>query len=64
MKRWWCVLSLSLVPALSMHAAGPLASPWDSHPVTATKAPYTCPEPAHLPVDFVTDGFYAAKTRS
>ena len=42
-----------------MHAAGPLASPWDSHPVTATKAPYNCPEPAHLPVDFVTDGFYA-----
>ena len=37
----------------------PLHSPWDSHPVQATKATYICPAPAHLPVDFVTDGFYA-----
>lgn len=59
MKRWWCVLSLLFVPAFPMHAAGPLLSPWDSHPVTPTKAPYVCPEPARLPVDFVTDGFYA-----
>ncbi|HEX3570647.1 MAG TPA: alginate lyase family protein [Acidobacteriaceae bacterium] len=59
MKQWWCVLWLWFVPALVLHAAGPLVSPWDSHSVTPTNAPYDCPEPAHLPVNFVTDGFYA-----
>lgn len=39
--------------------AAPLRSPWDGHPVKTTSAPYTCPVPAHLPVDFVTNGFYA-----
>jgi len=36
-----------------------LRSPWDAHPVKSTSAPYACPAVAHLPVDFVTDGFYA-----
>jgi hypothetical protein len=27
--------------------------------MTTTNAPYARPAPAHLPVDFVTDGFYA-----
>jgi poly(beta-D-mannuronate) lyase len=53
------VLSLSFVAVIPIHAAGPLISPWDTHRVTPTEAPYDCPEPAHLPVDFVTDGFYA-----
>ena len=39
--------------------AAPLHSPWDANPVRTTNAPYDCPSPAHLPVDFVTDGFYA-----
>jgi poly(beta-D-mannuronate) lyase len=42
-----------------MRAAGPLASPWDAHPISPSHAIYQCPEPTHLPVDFVTDGFYA-----
>ena len=41
-------------------AVAPLHSPWDAHPVQTTAAPYPCPAPTHLPVDFVTDGFYAA----
>jgi len=39
--------------------SGSLRSPWDGAPVKAMEAPYTCPAVAHLPVDFVTDGFYA-----
>jgi poly(beta-D-mannuronate) lyase len=50
------LFALSAVP---LHGAGRLISPWDAHPVNTTKAPYECPEPAHLPIDFVTDGFYA-----
>jgi len=40
--------------------AAPLHSPWEAHTVKATNAPYACPPSAHLPVDFVTDGFYAS----
>ncbi len=36
-----------------------LLSPWTAHPITATSAAYACPSTSHLPVDFVTDGFYA-----
>ena len=39
--------------------AAPLHSPWDAQSVRPTGAPYICPVPAHLPADFVTDGFYA-----
>ena len=60
MKRWWFVLSVSLLSALPIYAAGSLVSPWDAHPISPTKAPYSCPEPTTLPADFVTDGFYAA----
>lgn len=38
--------------------AAALRSPWDGVAVKATGAPYDCPAVAHLPVDFVTDGFY------
>lgn len=37
----------------------PLVSPWQTHPVVETKTSYSCPAPAHLPVNFVTGGFYA-----
>jgi poly(beta-D-mannuronate) lyase len=54
------VLTLSsLLPVASMHGAGRLVSPWDAHPITPSQVAYECPEPAHLPADFVTDGFYA-----
>jgi len=36
-----------------------LRSPWDGVAVKSTDAPYDCPAVEHLPVDFVTDGFYA-----
>jgi poly(beta-D-mannuronate) lyase len=48
----------ALLPACAY--AAPLRSPWDSHKVAVTQAPYSCPPIAHLPVDFVTDGFYAS----
>lgn len=35
-----------------------LRSPWDGVAVKSTDAPYDCPAVVHLPVDFVTDGFY------
>lgn len=60
MRRLWLVFTLSsLLPGALMHAAGPLVSPWDAHPITHSQVAYQCPEPAHLPVDFATDGFYA-----
>ena len=60
MRRLWLVFMLSsLLPGASMHGAGPLVSPWDGNPITPSQVAYQCPEPAHLPVDFATDGFYA-----
>ena len=37
---------------------GPLRSPWDSHPVAATDAPYNCPAAPSLPHDFATNSYY------
>jgi len=57
--------SLSLVVGLSLAATGvavgqsALRSPWDLQPVKLTAAPYTCPEPIHLPAALTTDGFYS-----
>jgi len=53
------ILFLAALQSASLLIAAPLRSPWDGHPVHPTNAPYTCPATAHLPVDFVTDGFYA-----
>jgi poly(beta-D-mannuronate) lyase len=36
-----------------------LQSPWDGSPVKATEKPYTCPAVVPLPVDFVTNNYYA-----
>jgi len=47
-----------MLVAAHSHAA-PLRSPWDAHPVAQTTAPYACARIPRLPVDFVTDGFYA-----
>ena len=40
-------------------AGGVLRSPWDGVRVKVAEVEYVCPAVAHLPVDFVTDGFYA-----
>jgi poly(beta-D-mannuronate) lyase len=49
---------LAMCAGSHAHGAG-LRSPWDSSPVTATETPYRCPAVVPLPVDFVTNGFYA-----
>lgn len=55
------------LPALALVCAGlcsitfgktALQSPWDSHPVTATDSPYTCPAVPQLPHDFATNSYY------
>ena len=51
--------ALLITAASSSASAARLRSPWDSHAVKSTDASYDCPPVAHLPVDFVTDGFYA-----
>lgn len=50
---------IAALQSASLLIAAPLRSPWDGHPVKATNAAYACPALAHLPVDFVTNGFYA-----
>lgn len=51
---------LITLSATALHAlAAPLISPWDSQPVKPTGTPYDCPATPHLPVNFITDGFYA-----
>lgn len=53
------VVCVALLAAPLGYASGAvLRSPWDGVPVKATDAAYDCPPVAHLPVDFVTDGFY------
>src|SRR6185312_1626693 len=66
--RWLCtagaeaviLLGALLVAVIPSSARGAdLRSPWDGVAVKSTDASYDCPPVAHLPVDFVTDGFYA-----
>jgi poly(beta-D-mannuronate) lyase len=63
MKRWSAKRLVCMVLPFAItfaHASSPpLRSPWDGLPVHPTHASYACPPIAHLPVDFVTDGFYA-----
>jgi poly(beta-D-mannuronate) lyase len=35
-----------------------LQSPWDSHPVSSTDAPYACPAALQLPHNFATNSYY------
>lgn len=56
--QFFIILPL-LTTSICRGDAAALRSPWDDKPVKATDAPYTCPPVAHLPVDFVTSGFYA-----
>lgn len=48
-----------LTLAVAHSHGAPLRSPWSLHPVVQTKAPYACAPIPKLPVDFVTNGFYA-----
>lgn len=67
MKAWLRVLALTGLAfagatTFAQHdprTKSPLRSPWDGKPVKASQIDYACPPEAHLPVDFVTDGFYA-----
>jgi poly(beta-D-mannuronate) lyase len=53
-----CLFVLGISTAAAAQVM-PLVSPWRVPPITETRAPYSCPAPAHLPVNFTTDGFYA-----
>lgn len=48
-----------LTASLSLRAEQKMQSPWDSHKVKLTSAPYTCPAIVHLPADLTTSGFYS-----
>jgi poly(beta-D-mannuronate) lyase len=41
-----------------------LKSPWDSHPVTSTQAPYACPAATQLPHNFATNSYYIDQRHS
>jgi poly(beta-D-mannuronate) lyase len=60
--RFWAlpfyILGLTAMYLPPAHAA-PLQSPWDAFPVKATRQPYNCPATVPMPVDFVTNNFYA-----
>ncbi len=61
--RWGAQIAVAgglLALSVTAHARSiPSRSPWDGLPIKGTKLPYSCPAVAHLPVDFVTNGFYA-----
>jgi poly(beta-D-mannuronate) lyase len=58
----WIVWALLVVPAYAGEAA--LRSPWDSNPVTANAASFTCPAPSPLPRDFETNSYLIDKQHS
>lgn len=56
-----CAVACGLLamPLVAYAGSAPLRSPWDGSAIKPTKLPYSCPAVSHLPVDFVTNGFYA-----
>ncbi len=46
------------LPPFANAADGPLRSPWDLRPVTATDAAYVCPTAPTLPHNFATNSYY------
>ena len=46
------------------HGETTLKSPWDSHPVISTDAPYACPAVAQLPHNFATNSYYVDQRHS
>lgn len=59
MKVWIWSIAFSYFIFVSVPAHSQLRSPWDGKPIKATSLAYACPPVSHLPVDFVTEGFYA-----
>lgn len=63
-RRVVCLLTFGGLACAVLFAASAsgavLRSPWDGVQVKATDAGYDCPPVGHLPVDFVTNGFYAS----
>src|SRR5215813_830239 len=58
-KRLGCTLALCMFSVFALRAESKLRSPWDSHRVKLTDAPYTCPAIVHLSPDLTTNGFYS-----
>ena len=59
-RRWTTVAVVFLIMTAASYAGSArLRSPWDGAPIPATHLAYACPPVERLPVDFVTDGFYA-----
>ncbi|GGA66302.1 hypothetical protein GCM10011507_17300 [Edaphobacter acidisoli] len=59
LKRGAGTIGAVLLASMPCYAnAAALRSPWDGVAVKATSASYDCPAVEHLPVDFVTNGFY------
>src|SRR5271170_6845719 len=62
--RFNCTLVLLMaavvfwLPCFANAADGPLRSPWDLHPVTATDTAYACPAAPALPHNFATNSYY------
>jgi len=52
------LLLASLSTCAYAYGKAPLQSPWDSHPVSPTDAPYACPAAPKLPHDFATNSYY------
>jgi len=73
MRRFAAFLLLLVMAMLLGRAAAakergakdaPLQSPWDSHRIAMTDAPYTCPAAPQLPHDFTTSSYYIDKHHS
>jgi len=58
-KVWFCSIAFIYLTFVSVPIYSQLRSPWDGKPIKPTQLAYACPPVANLPVDFVTDGFYA-----
>lgn len=59
MKTWLYGIAFTYLAFASAPMYSQLRSPWDSNPIKTTQIAYACPPVNQLPVDFVTDGFYA-----
>lgn len=59
MKVRFCSITLIYFALVIVPGYSQLRSPWEGKPIKATQSAYACPPVSDLPVDFVTDGFYA-----
>lgn len=71
MTAWWrrglpvaaWLVTIALATCASAQETPP-RSPWDSHPVAMTDAPWTCPAVPRLPHDFATSSYYVDEHHS